>query len=221
MLYDNAARHRLAHRLPRHARAHRPVDVPRPALGARHRRVPARLRAPTTARPTPPARAACSRRVIARARALGYDADASAPSSSSSSSRRRPRRSTPRASAASSRSRPACSATRGCARGRTPTSATPSSTTWRRFGIPIEGLHTETGPGVYEVAIKYDEALRSADKAALFKTAMKQVAFAPRLRGHLHGQVEPRSPRLERAPAPVALEGRQERLLRRRGRRTR
>ena len=26
-----------------------------------------------------------------------------------------------------------------------------------RFGIPIEGLHTETGPGVYEVAIKYDE----------------------------------------------------------------
>jgi glutamine synthetase len=46
-----------------------------------------------------------------------------------------------------------------------------------RFGIPIEGLHTETGPGVYEVAIKYDEALRSADKAALFKSAMKQVAF--------------------------------------------
>ena len=45
-----------------------------------------------------------------------------------------------------------------------------------RFGIPIEGLHTETGPGVYEVAIQYDEALRSADKAALFKTAMKQVA---------------------------------------------
>jgi len=45
-----------------------------------------------------------------------------------------------------------------------------------RFGIPIEGLHTETGPGVYEVAIKYDNALRAADKAALFKTAMKQVA---------------------------------------------
>jgi glutamine synthetase len=43
------------------------------------------------------------------------------------------------------------------------------------FDIPIEGLHTETGPGVYEVAIKYDAALRSADKAALFKTAMKQL----------------------------------------------
>jgi glutamine synthetase len=43
------------------------------------------------------------------------------------------------------------------------------------FDISIEGLHTETGPGVYEVAIKYDAALRSADKAALFKTAMKQL----------------------------------------------
>ena len=45
-----------------------------------------------------------------------------------------------------------------------------------RFGIPIEGLHTETGPGVYEVAIKYDDVLRAADKAALFKTGMKQTA---------------------------------------------
>ena len=44
-----------------------------------------------------------------------------------------------------------------------------------QFGIPIEGLHTETGPGVYEAAIRYDEALAAADKAALFKTAMKQL----------------------------------------------
>lgn len=43
------------------------------------------------------------------------------------------------------------------------------------FDIPIEGLHTETGPGVYEVALRYDEALRMADKAALFKTGMKQL----------------------------------------------
>jgi glutamine synthetase len=45
-----------------------------------------------------------------------------------------------------------------------------------RFGILIEGLHTETGPGVYEAAIKYDAALQAADKAALFKTSMKQIA---------------------------------------------
>jgi glutamine synthetase len=43
------------------------------------------------------------------------------------------------------------------------------------FDIPLEALHTETGPGVYEVAIRYDDALRMADKAALFKTGMKQL----------------------------------------------
>jgi glutamine synthetase len=42
--------------------------------------------------------------------------------------------------------------------------------------IAIEALHTETGPGVYEVALRYDEALRAADKAALFKTHMKALA---------------------------------------------
>jgi glutamine synthetase len=42
--------------------------------------------------------------------------------------------------------------------------------------IEIEALHTETGPGVYEVALRYDDALRAADKAALFKTHMKALA---------------------------------------------
>jgi glutamine synthetase len=45
-----------------------------------------------------------------------------------------------------------------------------------RFGIPIEALHTETGPGVYEAAIHYDQILRAADQAALFKSAMKVLA---------------------------------------------
>jgi glutamine synthetase len=39
--------------------------------------------------------------------------------------------------------------------------------------FPIEGLHEETGPGVMEAAIAYDNALASADKAALFKTFSK------------------------------------------------
>lgn len=39
--------------------------------------------------------------------------------------------------------------------------------------MEIEGLHTETGPGVLEAAIKVDDALRAADKAALFKTMAK------------------------------------------------
>lgn len=37
----------------------------------------------------------------------------------------------------------------------------------------IEGLHTETGPGVIEAAIKVDDVVRAADKAALFKTFTK------------------------------------------------
>jgi glutamine synthetase len=43
------------------------------------------------------------------------------------------------------------------------------------FDIEIEGMHTETGPGVYETAIRYDELERAADKAALFKTAVKEI----------------------------------------------
>jgi glutamine synthetase len=39
--------------------------------------------------------------------------------------------------------------------------------------FPLEGLHTETGPGVLEAAITVDSALRAADKAALFKTFTK------------------------------------------------
>lgn len=44
------------------------------------------------------------------------------------------------------------------------------------FNIPIEGLHTESGPGVYEAAIQACPALEAADRAVLFKTAVKQLA---------------------------------------------
>ena len=43
------------------------------------------------------------------------------------------------------------------------------------FDIEIEGFHTETGPGVYEAALKYDSLIRAADKAALFKTVAKEI----------------------------------------------
>lgn len=42
--------------------------------------------------------------------------------------------------------------------------------------FPIEGLHTETGPGVLEAAIAVDRADAAADKAALFKTFIKVLA---------------------------------------------
>ena len=43
------------------------------------------------------------------------------------------------------------------------------------FGVPIEGLHTETGPGVYEAAIAFSGALEAADRAILFKTGAKEI----------------------------------------------
>ncbi|MDE2017243.1 MAG: glutamine synthetase, partial [Hyphomicrobiales bacterium] len=42
--------------------------------------------------------------------------------------------------------------------------------------MELEGLHTETGPGVLEAAIKVGDALGAADKAALFKTVTKVLA---------------------------------------------
>lgn len=46
-----------------------------------------------------------------------------------------------------------------------------------KFGVPIEGLHTETGPGVLEAAISYSGMLEAGDRAVLFKTAVKEIAY--------------------------------------------
>jgi glutamine synthetase len=69
------------------------------------------------------------------------------------------------------------------------------------FNVPIEGLHTETGPGVYEAAIGFSEALAQADRAILFKTGAKEIgarfgimpsfmakwsAALPGCSGHIH-----------------------------------
>jgi glutamine synthetase len=47
----------------------------------------------------------------------------------------------------------------------------------RNFGVPLEGLHTETGPGVLEAAIQYSTVLEAGDRAVLFKTAVKEIAY--------------------------------------------
>ena len=47
----------------------------------------------------------------------------------------------------------------------------------KKFNIPIEGLHTETGPGTFEAAISHAGILESADRAILFKTAVKEIAY--------------------------------------------
>ena len=71
----------------------------------------------------------------------------------------------------------------------------------REFDIEIEGMHTETGPGVYESALRYDSLLRAADKAVLFKSVVKEIctqhgvtacfmakhdASLPGCSGHIH-----------------------------------
>ena len=45
-----------------------------------------------------------------------------------------------------------------------------------QMDMPIEGLHTETGPGVLEAALAVDGAAEMADKAILFKTFTKALA---------------------------------------------
>lgn len=44
------------------------------------------------------------------------------------------------------------------------------------FDVEIEGIHTETGPGVYEAAIRYADGIAAADRGALFKAGLKELA---------------------------------------------
>ncbi len=52
----------------------------------------------------------------------------------------------------------------------------------KKLNVPLEGIHTETGPGVYEAAILYAEILEAADRAVLFKGSVKEIA-------HHHGLI--------------------------------
>jgi glutamine synthetase len=47
----------------------------------------------------------------------------------------------------------------------------------KKFDVPLEGLHTETGPGTYEAAIVHAPLLVAGDRAVLFKTAVKEIAY--------------------------------------------
>jgi glutamine synthetase len=43
-------------------------------------------------------------------------------------------------------------------------------------GLPIEACNPETGPGQFEITLRYAPALAAADDAFLFKTAVKELA---------------------------------------------
>ena len=113
--YDNTHAHRLAARLSRRARAHRPRHAPQRAVGRQRAVLPRRVRQRRTARRSPICPRQTLKRVLARAEKLGFAAMcgmefewfnfAETPQSLGGQEGRRPRR----------RSRPACSATRCCA----------------------------------------------------------------------------------------------------------
>ncbi|MGB3798196.1 MAG: glutamine synthetase, partial [Lewinella sp.] len=47
----------------------------------------------------------------------------------------------------------------------------------RSFGVQLEGLHTETGPGVLEAAVSHRPTLEAADRAALMKLGVKEISY--------------------------------------------
>ncbi|MDT8991510.1 glutamine synthetase family protein [Curvibacter sp. APW13] len=51
-----------------------------------------------------------------------------------------------------------------------------------KIGIPLEALHTEAGPGNFEAAIRYGTAIEAADRAMLFKQAVREI-------GRRHGLI--------------------------------
>ena len=144
-----------------------------------------RPRGPLPARRPPGAEA----RAVARAATWASSRCARSSSSSSTSPRRRrpgPRR---RASAPS-RSRRGCSATRCCAPGYAREYFNALFSELAAFDVPIEGLHTETGPGVYEAAIVYSDALEAGDRARAVQGRREGDRRALRHHAELHGQVE-------------------------------
>ncbi|KAF8475891.1 hypothetical protein BDZ91DRAFT_197679 [Kalaharituber pfeilii] len=46
----------------------------------------------------------------------------------------------------------------------------------KKFKVDIEGWHTESGPGVYEAALEYQEVDEMADRAGLFKYVVKSIS---------------------------------------------
>ena len=155
--------HRLAQGLSRRARAHRPRHASQRAVGRRRRLLPRRVRRTPDGRRRFPL---CPRQVLKRVLEARREARLHA------DVRHRVRVVQLHRDAAD----------RGpTSRASDPTPLTPGMfgysllranqiarvlqgadrTRWRAFGVPIEGLHTETGPGVYEAAILFSRGARS------------------------------------------------------------
>ena len=65
--------------------------------------------------------------------------------------------------------------------------------------FPLEGLHTETGPGVLEAAIEYTSAVARRRPGGAVQDVLQGACGAARLDGDLHGEVVARLAGAERA----------------------
>ena len=83
------------------------------------------------------------------------------------------------------------------------------------FGVPIEGLHTETGPGVYEAAIAFSERAGAGRPRHPVQDRRQGDRQALRHHAQLHGQVEPGLPGLQRPHPPEPVRRQEQPVLRR------
>ena len=178
--------YRLAHRLSRRAGAHPARDLPRRAVRRRHAVLP---RASSRRPPRRCARAALLRRVLERADEMGFGGQRRGrvrvlPVRGDAAFGAREGLPQPHAT-----SRRASSAIRCCAPRCMPSSIRSFWSSCREMDFPLEGLHTETGPGVLEAAIDVTERAGSRRHGALFKTFTKMLAQRRGLDGDLHGQM--------------------------------
>lgn len=62
------------------------------------------------------------------------------------------------------------------------------------FGVPLEGLHTETGNGVYEGAIHHADVVQAADNGVLLKSAVKEIAYRHKFMASFMAKYNPTLP---------------------------
>ena len=84
-------------------------------------------------------------------------------------------------------------------------SSAPSATAWKTPTSRWRRSKGEWGAGQEEINLRYAEALEMADRAALFKHGVKEIADQHGSRRHVHGQVRHGRGRLVVPPALVAL----------------
>jgi glutamine synthetase len=81
--------------------------------------------------------------------------------------------------------------------------------------VPVEGLHTETGPGVFEAAILYTSGIDAGDRGILFKQAAKEIGQRFGIMPSFMAKWSTQYPGLQRPHPPEPLRRQEESVLRR------